>query len=108
MILAKTPNRLLYAFPLALALALGRPAAVHAQSVAGDNYGRIADESGAMLPGATVKLTGANIGGLSTVSGPTSLVLSADLFNVFNAATVVGRNAAYARVKPMPSDLARQ
>jgi hypothetical protein len=62
------PGFVLWATLLALQLVLGLAAAAHAQTVAGNIYGHAADESGAVLPGATIKLAGANIGGLSTVS----------------------------------------
>src|SRR5262245_8840533 len=61
-------KRLSKALLLALPLTLGPALVAQAQTVAGNIYGRVADESGAALPGSTVKLTGANIGGLSTVS----------------------------------------
>jgi hypothetical protein len=47
---------------------LGLAVVAQAQSVAGNIYGHATDESGAVLPAATIKLTGANIGGLTTVS----------------------------------------
>src|SRR5262245_15598337 len=53
---------------LALALALGMVPAAWAQ-FAGNIYGNVTDESGAVLPGATISLTGTTIGARSTTAG---------------------------------------
>lgn len=53
---------------VAVALALGLVPSAWAQS-AGNIYGNITDESGAVLPGATVTLTGAGLGARSTTGG---------------------------------------
>ena len=49
-------------FLLALALLLGLQSTALAQFAGGNIYGTVTDESGAVLPGATVTLTGASIG----------------------------------------------
>ncbi len=51
---------------LALAFALGLLPAAFAQGAKGSIYGKVVDESGAVMPGATVTLTGANIGAMTT------------------------------------------
>jgi Carboxypeptidase regulatory-like domain/TonB-dependent Receptor Plug Domain len=53
---------------LALALSLLAPM-LFAQASTGNIYGSVADASGAMLPGATVALTGASTGGRNAPSG---------------------------------------
>jgi len=52
-----------------LALLLGAVPMLWAQASSGNIYGSVADASGAVLPGATVMLTGANTGGRTTTSG---------------------------------------
>ena len=59
-----------WAILLALFLSRGLATVAYAQTVAGNIYGRVTDESGAVLPGAAIKLSGATIGGLGTASGP--------------------------------------
>jgi hypothetical protein len=54
---------------LVLALALGLLPAAWAQSASGNIYGTVADESGAVLPGATVTLTSASLGSRNTTTG---------------------------------------
>jgi hypothetical protein len=54
---------------LALALLLSAVPAAWAQISAGGIYGKITDESGAVMPGATVTLKGENIRPATTVSG---------------------------------------
>jgi carboxypeptidase family protein/TonB-dependent receptor-like protein len=49
-------------------LLLGAAPALWAQIATGNLYGKVVDESGAVLPGATVTLTGANIGTRATVA----------------------------------------
>jgi Carboxypeptidase regulatory-like domain/TonB-dependent Receptor Plug Domain len=51
---------------LALALALGLLPSAFAQGAKGSIYGKVVDESGAVMPGATVTLKGANIGAMTT------------------------------------------
>src|SRR5512147_2442472 len=53
---------------LALALALGLLPSAFAQGAKGGIYGKIVDESGAVMPGATVTLTGATIGAMTTTA----------------------------------------
>src|SRR5262249_8402431 len=56
----------------AIAVALGAlllAAGAWAQFATGNVYGTVTDESGAVLPGATVTLTGATTGGRSTTTG---------------------------------------
>src|SRR5262245_10920552 len=53
----------------ALALALGLVPSAWAQFATGNIYGNVTDESGAVLPGATISLTGATIGARSTTAG---------------------------------------
>jgi len=55
------------ALALAVALSLGLLPAAFAQLTRGNVYGKVADESGAVLPGATVTLSG-GFGTRSTVS----------------------------------------
>jgi hypothetical protein len=58
------------ALGLCLALTLGSvPTTLWAQASSGNIYGSVADASGAVLPGATVTLSGANTGGRTTASG---------------------------------------
>ena len=58
------------AFLLGAALFMGLlPATSRAQVSAGNIYGQVSDASGALLPGATVTLTGPNIGTQTTTSG---------------------------------------
>ena len=52
-----------------LALFLGAVPMLWAQASSGNIYGSVADASGAVLPGATVSLSGANTGGRTTTSG---------------------------------------
>jgi Carboxypeptidase regulatory-like domain len=61
----RNSTRVLTMFLLALATA----GSAWAQLRTGNVYGAVADESGAVLPGATVTLTGGGIGARSTVSG---------------------------------------
>jgi hypothetical protein len=60
----------LVAFALAFALVAGLVPAAFAQISTGSIYGKVTDEQSAVLPGATVTLTGANIGARTTNSGP--------------------------------------
>jgi hypothetical protein len=58
------------AFLLGAALLMGLlPATTKAQVSTGNIYGQVSDASGALLPGATVTLTGPNIGTQTTTSG---------------------------------------
>ena len=59
----------LLAFALVCALATGLAPAVWAQISTGSIYGKVTDEQAAVLPGATVTLTGATIGTRTTTSG---------------------------------------
>jgi hypothetical protein len=54
---------------LVLALILATAPGAWAQLHTGNIYGAITDESGAVLPGATITLSGATIGGRSTTAG---------------------------------------
>ena len=54
---------------LALALALSVAPGAWAQISSGGIYGKITDESGAVMPGATVTLKGENIRPANTISG---------------------------------------
>jgi len=54
---------------LSLALLVGLCGSAWAQLATGNIYGRVADESGAPLAGATISVSGAKTGGLSTVTG---------------------------------------
>jgi hypothetical protein len=54
----------------ALALATGLVPMASAQISTGSIYGKVTDEQSAVLPGATVTLTGATIGARTTTSGP--------------------------------------
>ena len=54
---------------LAIALVAGLSSAALAQISTGSIYGKVTDEQSAVLPGATVTLTGANIGARTTHSG---------------------------------------
>ena len=54
---------------LALALALGSASGAWAQISTGGVYGKVTDESGAAMPGATISLKGENIRPTTTVSG---------------------------------------
>jgi hypothetical protein len=54
---------------LVLALALGLLPAARAQSSGGNVYGTVADESGAVLPGATVTLASPSFGSRTTTTG---------------------------------------
>jgi hypothetical protein len=56
-------------FGLALALQLGLLPAAWAQIAGGNIYGTVADESGAVLPGATATLSSERIGSRSTTAG---------------------------------------
>ncbi|HEY7922100.1 MAG TPA: TonB-dependent receptor [Vicinamibacteria bacterium] len=60
----------LVAFALAFALVAGLAPAAFAQISTGSIYGKVTDEQSAVLPGATVTLTGANTGARTTNSGP--------------------------------------
>ena len=60
-------KRALWAATLALALATAPSA--WAQFATGNIYGNVTDESGAVLPGATITMTGATIGARSTTAG---------------------------------------
>ncbi len=60
--------RCLLASALALTLAAWAPAA-WAQISTGNIYGKVADQQGGALPGATITLTGATIGARTTTSG---------------------------------------
>src|SRR5688572_15968201 len=53
---------------LALALLVGLAPVVHAQFAAGNVYGTVTDESGAVLPGAAVTIAG-DLGSRSTTTG---------------------------------------
>ena len=55
---------------LAFALVAGLLPSAFAQISKGSIYGKVADEQSAVLPGATVTLTGANTGARTTTSGP--------------------------------------
>jgi hypothetical protein len=55
---------------LALALVVGLLPSAWAQISTGSIYGKVTDEQSAVLPGATVTLTGANTGARTTTSGP--------------------------------------
>src|SRR5205814_3024963 len=55
---------------LVLALLLGAVPMLWAQASTGNIYGSVADASGAVLPGASVTISGANIGAHTTQSGP--------------------------------------
>src|SRR5438309_6412277 len=54
---------------LALALSLGFVPGLWAQASTGNIYGTVADASGAVLPGASVTISGANIGARTTQTG---------------------------------------
>ena len=54
---------------LVIASALLLVPAVRAQFATGNVYGTVNDSSGAVLPGASITLTGGTIGGRSTTSG---------------------------------------
>src|SRR5262245_25327692 len=54
---------------LALALLLGLLPAAFAQVAGGNVYGTVADESGAVLPGATATLSSDRLGSRSTTAG---------------------------------------
>ena len=60
----------LVAFALAFALVAGLAPAALAQISTGSIYGKVTDEQSAVLPGATVTLTGATIGARTTHSVP--------------------------------------
>ena len=53
---------------LALALLVGLAPGVHAQFATGNVYGTVTDESGAVLPGAAVTISG-DLGNRSTTTG---------------------------------------
>jgi hypothetical protein len=55
---------------LALALSLGLVPSSFAQGAKGNVYGAVVDESGSVLPGATITLSGETIGARSTTAGP--------------------------------------
>jgi hypothetical protein len=55
---------------LALAFALAMLPSAFAQGAKGNIYGVVVDESGSVMPGATVALTGPTIGTLNTTAGP--------------------------------------
>ena len=57
------------ALGFAVALLLGSVPDAGAQLSTGNVYGTVTDESGAVLPGATIRVSGATIGGHSTVAG---------------------------------------
>jgi hypothetical protein len=59
----------LAAFALSCALATGLAPAAWAQISTGSIYGKVTDEQSAVLPGATVTLTGATIGARTTTTG---------------------------------------
>src|SRR5262245_2899874 len=59
----------LVAFALAFALVAGLSPAAWAQISTGSIYGKVTDEQAAMLPGATVTLTGATTATRTTTSG---------------------------------------
>jgi hypothetical protein len=61
--------RSLTTFALAFALVAGLAPAALAQISTGSIYGKVTDEQSAVLPGATVTLTGANIGTRTTTTG---------------------------------------
>ena len=54
---------------LVLALSMAMIPGAWAQMATGNIYGAVTDESGAVLPGATITISGATIGGRSTVAG---------------------------------------
>jgi hypothetical protein len=56
-------------FGLALALVLGLASGASAQFATGNIYGKVVDESGAVVPGANVSITGPTIGTRTTTSG---------------------------------------
>jgi hypothetical protein len=56
-------------FGLALALVVGLASGASAQFATGNIYGKVVDESGAVVPGANVALSGATIGSRTTTSG---------------------------------------
>jgi hypothetical protein len=56
---------------LSLILLLGAVPALWAQANTGNIYGTVTDASGAVLPGATITISGANIGARTTQSGAT-------------------------------------
>jgi len=62
--------RTLTVFGLAFVLVAGLSPSAWAQISTGGIYGKVTDEQSAVLPGATVTLTGANTGARSTTSGP--------------------------------------
>ena len=62
--------RTLTVFGLAFVLVAGLLPSAWAQISTGGIYGKVTDEQSAVLPGATVTLTGANTGARSTTSGP--------------------------------------
>jgi Carboxypeptidase regulatory-like domain/TonB-dependent Receptor Plug Domain len=57
------------AFLLGAALIIGLAPAARAQLATGNIYGEVSDASGAVLPGATVTLTGPNVGTQTTTTG---------------------------------------
>lgn len=61
--------RRLMIYGLAFALALSLVPAASAQISTGSIYGKVTDEQSAVLPGATVTLTGANTGARTTTTG---------------------------------------
>src|SRR5262245_41734447 len=61
--------RSLMTFALAVALLAGLVPAAQAQISTGSIYGKVTDEQSAVLPGATVTLTGANVGTRTTTTG---------------------------------------
>jgi Carboxypeptidase regulatory-like domain/TonB-dependent Receptor Plug Domain len=61
--------RSLMTFGLAFALVAGLVPVAQAQISTGSIYGKVTDEQSAVLPGATVTLTGANIGARTTTTG---------------------------------------
>ena len=58
-------------FGLALALVFGLASGAWAQFATGNIYGKVVDESGAVVPGANVTITGPTIGTRTTTSGST-------------------------------------
>jgi len=62
--------RTLTVFGLAFALVAGLLPSAFAQISTGGIYGKVTDEQSAVLPGATITLTGANTGAKTTTSGP--------------------------------------
>jgi len=56
-------------FGLALALVLGLASGAGAQFATGNIYGKVVDESGAVVPGANITITGPTIGTRTTTSG---------------------------------------